>query len=335
MNIDTNVIEKSQKIIDAFIDYLYGHKFNSKFIKSILDEISSFAVNADDLDEMLDDYNALYKKFDVKDLEEYLLNAMIVSHLYGQYSLDNQSVSNNSNQRYYSKEPVITAEDLLAAFDKSPEDAIEYLKSKGIEVSSSWEKTLELLKAKAFTVTGLIRLDILNDLKIEIEKALAEQKSSKDFAKEVKEKMLKAGWNDPATTSLSRLQLIYDTNVQSAFMDGRWNKVIDMADSRPYIQMLSTIDPKTTKECKFLHLKVFRFDDTKLHYFMPMGHFRCRRNYVTMTEKEFERTGLKVTNGDTVMLHKNKKGFTKKPFEKFSVDMSKYPQELLNVYDGD
>jgi hypothetical protein len=66
-----------------------------------------------------------------------------------------------------------------------------------------------------------------------------------------------------------------------------------------------------------------------------MGHFGCRRNYITLTESSFKKRGGKVTKASAIQQYKNAKGFIKKLNEVYKHDTSKYPKELQKVYDGD
>lgn len=322
---DADDVGSDQKTIDKFIEWLQDQNLEQKVIDKILDQIENFADKSDSLNKMLSDYADLYKDFDTADLFNMILGALVVSTIFGIHSL----------QKSAGSKAKINFNDLIVAFRKSPEKAEEYLKNKGVKLSPSWKETLKIINKKAFTVSGVTKIDILNDFKDEIQKGIAEQKDRKEFAKEIKEKLQKKGWINTKITTAHRLNLIYDTNVQSAFMDGRWSEVETMASSRPYLMMLSTLDKKTTKECKFLHNKYFKFDDPKLHTIMPMGHFGCRRNYITLTESNFKKRGGKVTKASTIQQYKNAKGFIKKLNEVYKHDMSKYPKELQKVYDGD
>ncbi|HOI51914.1 MAG TPA: hypothetical protein PLN02_06015, partial [Azonexus sp.] len=57
-----------------------------------------------------------------------------------------------------------------------PRKAVEYLKSKGYAITWHWEELWQEAQAQAFTVAKATRLDILQDIREAVEKALAEGK---------------------------------------------------------------------------------------------------------------------------------------------------------------
>ena len=74
------------------------------------------------------------------------------------------------------------AVDLGYAFGLPPRRAIAYFKSKGYTISWNWWETWQAAHAKSFTVAKAARLDILSDIRSEVQRALEEGLTSKQFA---------------------------------------------------------------------------------------------------------------------------------------------------------
>lgn len=78
--------------------------------------------------------------------------------------------------------------------------AIELLKSKWkYTVTTEWENYLALAQQEAFTVTGVTRLDILQDFKVEILKAMESGQGLKEFKQGMTELFERKGWLGEAT----------------------------------------------------------------------------------------------------------------------------------------
>lgn len=229
----------------------------------------------------------------------------------------------------------LSLQDLKYAFGLSPERAIEYFKSKGVEISPDWKETFKIIQKHAFTVSGVMSMDVLNEFKAMIEKALETGLTAAEFRKQLLENFQKRGWLgkevDGKMTSPWRMNLIYRQNLQSSYMEGRHVRAVLNKSNRPYIQFLSTIDNSTTKNCQSLHLVVMKIDDPKINFFLPPGHFQCRRRTRTLSEELLKRRKLTVTQGKNVLHLKNEKGFEKKPGG-WQPDLSDYPKELVNQY---
>ena len=64
--------------------------------------------------------------------------------------------------------------DLAYCMTLPPKKAVEYLKNKGYAVTWDWEELWQDAQAQAFTVAKATRLDILQDIRDAVEKALKE-----------------------------------------------------------------------------------------------------------------------------------------------------------------
>jgi len=179
--------------------------------------------------------------------------------------------------------------DLKAIFKLSPSMAIKYFKNKNNKLSWDWHEVWQSAHQKSFTVAKLMREDVLQDIKDSLDKSLAEGKTFQQFQKELKPTLQKKGWwgeqfvgdsqgniKKVEMGSLSRLKTIYQVNMQTSYMTGRYKIQLDNADNRPYWQYVAVMDKRTRPEHAELNERTFRYDDPFWDSFYPPNGWRCR-----------------------------------------------------------
>ena len=198
--------------------------------------------------------------------------------------------------------------DLAYCMSLPPRKAIDYLKHKGYAITWNWEELWQDAQAQAFTVAKAMRLDILQDIREAVEKALAEGKTFAWFEKELTPVLQAKGWwgkqehIDQDTGEISqvqlgspwRLQTIYRTNLQTAYMTGRWQAQIENIDDRPYWQYVAILDGKTRPSHRALNGKVFRYDDPIWQYLYPPNGWGCRCRVIALSADDVAKRGLTV-----------------------------------------
>lgn len=206
--------------------------------------------------------------------------------------------------------------DLKYAIGLTPKKAIKYFESKGNKISWDWHDTLDDAHAKAFTVAKVAKADILQDIRNEVDKAIKEGKGFKDFQNNLEPLLKQKGWwgeqiivDSKGTAqkvqlgSTRRLQLIYDTNIQVAFQQGRYKNQLDAAPLKPYWQYLTKDDGRVRPAHAALHEKVFRFDDPFWDHFYPPNGFRCRCRVKALSEKNIKDKNLEVDSAEGKLLN--------------------------------
>ena len=190
----------------------------------------------------------------------------------------------------------------MFAIGLPPQQAIEYFKSKGYAFTWNWDEMLNEAHAKAFTVAKAMNLDVLQDIRGMVQKALDDGITAKQFQDEL-EPMLKAkGWWGKMTTadgeaqlgSPRRLRTIYQTNMQSAYMAGTYKAFMENADDRPYWQYNAIMDQRTRPGHAALNGKVFRYDDPFWDSFFPPIDWGCRCSARALDYNNLRERNLKV-----------------------------------------
>lgn len=201
----------------------------------------------------------------------------------------------------------IKTPDLLYAIGLPPEKAIEYFKSKGYTFTWDWWDMWQEAHAKAFTVAKVMRMDILQDIRDALQKALDEGTPFQQFKKDLTPTLQAKGWwgrqmimdesgmaKEVQLGSPYRLQTIYQTNLQTSYMVGRYAEMMDNIDDRPYWQYVAIMDSHTRPAHAALNGKVFRYDDPFWDSFYPPNGWRCRCRVRALSATNLKDRGLSV-----------------------------------------
>lgn len=208
------------------------------------------------------------------------------------------------------------APDLVYALGLPPRDAVAYLESKGITPTRHWYDIWQEAQAKSVTVSGMTRLDLLEDVKKGLVDAVKNGKTGKMFIDDLAPILRAKGWTgkrqsiNPKTGEVTergldlpaRLSLIFFQNVQSAYMYGRYRAMLANAEERPWWMYVAVLDSRTRPHHAALNKKVFRYDDPfwKTHY--PPNGFYCRCRVRALSDVQLEREGLTPESGEGRMV---------------------------------
>lgn len=197
---------------------------------------------------------------------------------------------------------------LRALFDLPPTDAIAFLKSKGLGLTWNFQEMQDDAHARTFTVVKAGKLDILSDIRGALVDALNAGGTLDDFNRDLIPTLRAKGWwgkqvaVDPDTLdaelvqlgSVRRLKTIYQTNMQSAYMAGRYKRQME-ADAFPFLQYVAVMDSKTRPSHSLLHGKIWRKDDPVWDTISPPRGYNCRCRTRALTPGQIEREGLTVS----------------------------------------
>ncbi|WP_193583759.1 phage head morphogenesis protein, partial [Laribacter hongkongensis] len=164
--------------------------------------------------------------------------------------------------------------DLGFALNLPPEKAIAYFEQKGYAIGFKWQDVWAEAHAKAFTVAGVMKLDVLTDVHDALADSLQRGGTLADFKNRLRPILEAKGWwgkgqvVDPVTGEISgrrltprRLDTIFRTNLQSAYMAGRYQTMMENVADRPWWQYVAVMDSRTRPAHRALHGRIFRYDD--------------------------------------------------------------------------
>lgn len=199
--------------------------------------------------------------------------------------------------------------DLSAVFGMPPEEAVKWFEQKGYAITWSWQDQWQEAHARAFTVAGVTKLEILEDIRTGLADALTNGKTAQQFADELTPLLQRKGWwgrdalVDKETGEITgkgltgaRLNLIYQQNLQTSFMAGRYQAMKAAVATHPFWQYVAVMDGRTRPAHALLNGRVFRHDDPIWSSIYPPNGFRCRCRVRPMTQRALEREDLVVTD---------------------------------------
>lgn len=206
--------------------------------------------------------------------------------------------------------------DLSVAFNLPPERAISFLEAKGLRTSGSWQEVWQEAHARTFTVANCAKLDVLQDIHNALVDAQRNGTTLADFQKRLKPLLQQKGWwgkaIDPITGEVTatypnslrpvqygsprRLQLIFDTNIRSAAMTGKFNAFSAATETHPYWMYTAILDGRTRPAHRSLHGRVFLHDDPVWRSIWPPNGFRCRCTVINMRQRTFEAQGGELSD---------------------------------------
>lgn len=219
--------------------------------------------------------------------------------------------------------------DLGFAFNLPPEDAIKYFESKGYTIGFRWQDVWQEAHARSFTVAGILKQDILEDVRLSLGKAMTEGQSYQQWVNELQPTLEKKGWMgkgliiDTDTGEISgkrlaprRLETIWQTNMQSSMAAGRYQRMMENVDNRPWWRYVAILDNRTRPNHAAQHDAVYRYDDAFWFYFYPPNGWGCRCMVVTLSDAAMKRAGLEPSSSEGLLVEYdqviNKDGDTRK-----------------------
>lgn len=192
-----------------------------------------------------------------------------------------------------------------------PVEAVDYLRKKGHKITFDYTEMAREEHAYNFTVAKAMSHDILLDIRSAVDDALAQGTTFQDFQKQLKPTLLEKGWwgkqvvSNPNTGekeqvqlgSPRRLQVIYDTNLRTAYAAGRWEAVQRTKKLRPYLRYITMDDGRVREQHRHWHNVVKPVDDPFWDDHYPPNGWRCRCSVQQLSDRDLKRLGLDVTEG--------------------------------------
>ncbi|WP_375591725.1 PBECR2 nuclease fold domain-containing protein [Chitiniphilus eburneus] len=205
--------------------------------------------------------------------------------------------------------------DLGFAIGLEPAAAVEYFRSKGYAIGFRWQDIAAEAHARAFTVAGVLKIDVLQDVRAELARVLASGGTLADFQKGLQPLLEAKGWwakdGDPtriidhATGELAgkrltprRLETIFRTNVQSAYAAGRYRDQVANAAARPWWEYVAILDNRTRPRHRAMSGRIFRYDDPIWSWLYPPNGFRCRCRVRARSERDISHYGLQTSSSE-------------------------------------
>ncbi|MFJ1218940.1 phage head morphogenesis protein [Yersinia enterocolitica] len=203
--------------------------------------------------------------------------------------------------------PIADDVDLGFTYTLTPEEAIKYFKSKGYVIGFDFHEVEAIAHARAFTVAGVLKLDVLKDIRDALQAALDNGDTYQEFTRKLQPILEAKGWigkglvADPETGELHgkqltprRLQTIFTTNIQSSYNAGRYVQQMANVANRPYLERVAVMDSHTRPKHAALNGFTAPADDPVWTYLYPPDGYGCRCRIRARSQSDVEKYGLTV-----------------------------------------
>lgn len=189
-----------------------------------------------------------------------------------------------------------------------PQEAIAFFRQKGYRPTFSYLDMMHRAHSDAFTVAGVTRLDVLQDIRGLVDDAIAKGSTLADFKKGMKERLSAKGWwqpvevTDDATgetktvdlTKSRRLRTIFETNMRTSYAAGQWTRIQRTKKALPFLCYKTVGDARVRPRHRAWHNVVLPVDHPWWKTHFPPCDWQCRCQVVQMTAGMVKRAGLRV-----------------------------------------
>lgn len=187
-----------------------------------------------------------------------------------------------------------------------PPEASRFLANKDWLPAFSWEDVEPQLHAIAFTVAKAMQIDILSDIREELQRALDEGLPFEQFQRDLRPRLEARGWwgkadmVDPATGqarpvqlgSPRRLRVIYDANLRSARAAGQWERIQRTKRALPYLEYRLGPSERHRPHHQAKEGMVLSADDPFWASWYPPNGWGCKCWVRQITRTEAEAKGI-------------------------------------------
>lgn len=197
---------------------------------------------------------------------------------------------------------------LRTAFNLPPAEAVDYFRQKGYRIGFDHRDVWQQEHQAAFTVAKAMQLDLLMEIREQVDAALELGTTFAEFKANLKPNLVKRGWwgkammSDPLTGdskevqlgSTRRLKTIYDTNLRTAHAEGQWQRIQEAKAALPYLMYDHTPSAHERPEHKAWDGIVLPVDDPWVQAHYPVKAWGCKCRMIQLGQRQLDRMGLTV-----------------------------------------
>ena len=184
----------------------------------------------------------------------------------------------------------------IAAKNTPFSEAIDHFRRKIRLPIQSYRDLSGECHAKAFMVAGATNDAMLADFHKAILKYMESGKSAKDFRADFERIAASFGWtgytgeNNPGWRSA----IMIDTNMRTSYMAGRWQKLSDEKEARPYLMYQQVQRPSMRPEHAQWHGLIYPIDHEFWNTHYPPNGWNCLCTAIGVSAGQMRREGLSL-----------------------------------------
>ncbi|UQY32643.1 hypothetical protein K8U54_12905 [Pseudomonas fulva] len=165
----------------------------------------------------------------------------------------------------------------------------EFLRRKLNLPTQTWTDIYTREHDYAFVVAGANRDGLVQDFRLAVERAIEGGTTLEDFRRDFDRIVAKHGWSYNGGRNW-RSRVIYETNLRSSYMAGRYQQLMAVREERPYWQYLhSDAVEFPREEHEAWNGMVLRWDDPWWQYHFPINAWGCQCSVRALSQADLER----------------------------------------------
>jgi len=173
-------------------------------------------------------------------------------------------------------------------------EAIDYLKGKLPESTLKWDDLAGPVHGKVFAVAGAASTDLVSDIQKSLVDALKNGTTITQFRKDFDAAVQKHGWSYRGKRGW-RTSVIFDTNMRTAHMAGRWQQLQAGKAKRPFLQYRTAGDARVRPQHRMWNGLIFPIDDAFWQTHYPPNGWGCRCTVRAYSQADLDDNQLRVS----------------------------------------
>lgn len=169
--------------------------------------------------------------------------------------------------------------------------AIDNLKGKLPEGTLAWDDLAGPVHGKVFAVAGATNTDLVSDIQKSLVGALEKGTTITQFRKDFDATVQKHGWTYKGKRGW-RTSVIFNNNMRSAHMAGRWEQLLANSDRRPYLQYRTAGDSRVRPQHRAWNGLIFPIGDAFWQTHYPPNGWGCRCTIRAYSEADLGQLGV-------------------------------------------
>ena len=172
-------------------------------------------------------------------------------------------------------------------------EAAEFLSSREAVPAEVYEKLEKRARDRAFTVSKYTSAEVLNQFLRELVDAVEEGFTVRQFRERMNGFLEENGY---LSVNPSRADVIFRTNLQTAYCAGHYESMQSAKKYRPYWQYKTAGDGNVRDSHLAMQDKVYEADDPIWDVWYPPNGFRCRCVVVSLSQAQVDSRGITVSH---------------------------------------
>jgi SPP1 gp7 family putative phage head morphogenesis protein len=184
--------------------------------------------------------------------------------------------------------------DLVKPFGVQFGQAIDYLKGKLPEATMKWDDLAGPVHGKVFAIAGATNTDLVADIQKSLVDALKNGTTITQFRKDFDATVQKYGWTYRGKRGW-RTSVIFNNNMRSAHMAGRWEQLQANKARRPFLQYRTAGDARVRPMHRMWNGLIFPIDDAFWQTHYPPNGWGCRCTVRAYGQADLDEGNLQVS----------------------------------------